>query len=248
MTLENKSEARRRRSTKGTTNLKGDRLLESGLTVEQEAYCRCRASGMSIEESIFTSGIGITHRTALRWEQPNGERSSAKIRARINELSQIAQKNAILKTGLTREWVISRLMQVAERCMQAEPVLRKVNGELIETGEYVFDSSGANTALRALGDTVGMFNKKNFDDGNDDEFSDLSDDQLIELAREYGNKCGILENNKTATPEPGLSNDQLLELVRKYEARFGLLETAQSDSSAKREKEVTVLPAIPKAS
>jgi len=58
------------------------------------------------------------------------------------------------------EWVLKNLKSVAERCMTAEPVMIKVDGEMIETGEYRFDSSGANKSLELIGKTMKMFTDK----------------------------------------------------------------------------------------
>ena len=61
--------------------------------------------------------------------------------------------DAALAAGVSRAWVISKLKEVAERCMQAQPV--KVNGK--ETGMYVFDASGANRSLELLGKHLKVF-------------------------------------------------------------------------------------------
>jgi phage terminase small subunit len=61
--------------------------------------------------------------------------------------------------------IIKDLISVKTRCMQAEPV--KIWDyelkEFVETGEYTFDSKGANQALKLLGDHLGMFNKGKLD-------------------------------------------------------------------------------------
>lgn len=177
---------------KGTRKLNRPRLAISGLTVEQEAYCRGRVMGMSIEEAISAAGSSISVSTARAWEGPPGGRDSNKlVRDRINELAAIAQKNAILKSGLDREWVISRYMKVVERCMQAEPVMKMIDGEMRETGEYKFDSHGANTALRALGDTLGLFKPVEKKPG--DEYEHLSDDDIARIATELAAQTGLLE-------------------------------------------------------
>lgn len=174
---------------KGTRKLNRPRLAISGLTVEQEAYCRGRVMGMSIEEAIAASGSSISIKTARDWEAPNS--GNKLVRDRINELAAIAQKNAILKSGLDREWVISRYMMVVERCMQAEPVMKMIDGEMRETGEYKFDSHGANTALRALGDTLGLFKPVEKKPG--DEYEHLSDDDIARIATELAAQTGLLE-------------------------------------------------------
>ncbi|MFA5630334.1 MAG: hypothetical protein WC997_02380 [Porticoccaceae bacterium] len=171
----------------GTRKIDKGRLAVSGLTVEQEAYARARALGMSIEEAVKAAGCKITPATARRWEMPNGDRTNQKLIDRINELAAIAQQNAIIKTGLDREWVISRYMEVVNRCMQAEPVLDR-KGQ--ETGQYTFNAAGANQALRALGDTLGMFKPADKQPG--DEYESLSDDDLARLAHQLAEETGLL--------------------------------------------------------
>lgn len=165
-------------------NITGQRLNISGLTVEQEAYARCRAMGMGRKESADASGIKLS--TTRDWEAPTGHHGT-KIVDRINELAAIAQNNAILKSGLDRQWVISRLMTVVERCMKAEPVMDKKG---TPTGEYVFDSSGANNALRMLGDTLGLFKPQAKEPG--DELAHLTDDEIARIAQELASQTGLL--------------------------------------------------------
>ncbi|UJP04426.1 MAG: hypothetical protein LZF61_05950 [Nitrosomonas sp.] len=143
---------------------------------------------MSIDEAILASGNSIKITTARGWE--SAASGNALIKRRINELSEIAQKNAILRTGLNREWVISRLMRVVERCMQAEPVVKLIDGDLVETGEYQFDSRGANTALKALGEVIGLFRPVETKPG--DEFAHLSDAELKRIATELASQIGLL--------------------------------------------------------
>lgn len=57
----------------------------------------------------------------------------------------------------TKSYVQMNLRVVAERCMQVEPVL-DAKGQ--PTGDYKFDASGANTALKLLGQTIGMFKEE----------------------------------------------------------------------------------------
>lgn len=57
----------------------------------------------------------------------------------------------------TREMIQFNLKAVADRCMQVEPVL-DAKGQ--PTGEYKFDASGANQALKLLGQTIGLFKEE----------------------------------------------------------------------------------------
>ena len=66
------------------------------------------------------------------------------------------------KLDLNAEWVLDKLVQVTDRCMQAEPVMvfDYSTKEMVETGEYQFDSKGANRALELIGKHIGMFESK----------------------------------------------------------------------------------------
>jgi phage terminase small subunit len=153
----------------------------SGLTAAQEAYCRARAMGMSAREAIDASNAGIRLKTAHTWE------TAIPIKQRISELAEMATKNAILKTGLDRQYVISNLMTITERCMQSEPVLDKQGNE---TGEYAFDSGGAIRALQLLGQELGMFKPR--DEKPGDEYANLSDDDLARIAGELASQTGLI--------------------------------------------------------
>lgn len=63
--------------------------------------------------------------------------------------------------GVDSRWVIKRLKAISDRCMQAEPVMIYNGSEWIESGEYKFDSSGANKATEMLAKHVGFFEKDN---------------------------------------------------------------------------------------
>lgn len=58
---------------------------------------------------------------------------------------------------MTAEYVLNSLMEIVDRCKQAEPVLDH-EGE--PTGEYKFDSGGANRALELLGKHLKLFTDK----------------------------------------------------------------------------------------
>ena len=58
-------------------------------------------------------------------------------------------------------WVQTRFKDISDRCMTAVPVMENVDGEWVESGEYKFDSSGANKATENLGKIVGVYEKDN---------------------------------------------------------------------------------------
>ena len=71
------------------------------------------------------------------------------VKAAVEEkLAEIRKKNEI-----TADWVVDKAKKIIERCMQAEPVY---DNEGNPTGEYKFDSSGANGSLKILAKYLGM--------------------------------------------------------------------------------------------
>lgn len=63
---------------------------------------------------------------------------------------------------VSKAYVVSKLVDVAERTMQeVKPIMIKdEQGKLIESGEFEFDSGGANRSLELLGKTLGIFTEK----------------------------------------------------------------------------------------
>lgn len=83
--------------------------------------------------------------------------SKLNIQEKISEL----RKNISSKLELDAQWVLQRLKDISDRCVQAEPVMiRNSNGEMEESGEYRFDSAGANKATELIGKHLGMFGDK----------------------------------------------------------------------------------------
>ena len=103
----------------------------------------------------------------------------------------IAERQAALteKTLITTEWVVKRLKEISDRCMQSEPVMIRTENGMIESGEYKFDSSGANKATELLGRHIGIFEKDNKQKAAPADMSKLSDEDLLKLA-ELQNKIG----------------------------------------------------------
>lgn len=80
------------------------------------------------------------------------------ILARVKELKD---KRAD-ELDLDAYWVLKRLKEVSDRSMQAEPVMEydHAAGEMVPTGEYEFDSQGANRSTELIGKHIGMFDPK----------------------------------------------------------------------------------------
>jgi len=82
------------------------------------------------------------------------------VRAEIDRL----MKERAERTGITTDYVVNSLKEVADRCMQTVPVLdKKGEQEYTENAEgkivpaYTFNSMGANKSLELIGKHLGMF-------------------------------------------------------------------------------------------
>lgn len=112
----------------------------------------------------------------------------------IRDALKKARKQTTERTQITEDWVLNNLKAVAERCLQASPVLdKKGNPVMVETptGEtvpaFVFNSMGANRSLELLGKHIGMFGDKV---KIEHSYEDMSDDELTALARSKGIAVG----------------------------------------------------------
>mgnify|MGYP003645104672 CR=1 FL=1 len=76
-----------------------------------------------------------------------------------HKISELMEARAEL-TSISAQWVISSLKNVADRCMSAEPVMVRGDGGMEPSGEYKFDSSGANRSLELLGKHLALFSDK----------------------------------------------------------------------------------------
>jgi phage terminase small subunit len=117
------------------------------LNARQEAFVRCLVEGKCQKQAYVDAGYKDTH-----WAETNASRLTRndKVAARLLEL----QAKAADKAVLTRESIMDALKQVADRCMQAKPIMGR-DGR--PTGQFRFNASGANRALELMGRALGMF-------------------------------------------------------------------------------------------
>lgn len=108
-------------------------------------------------------------------------RRVAELSANVAKVAEKADERLTEKGIATREWIIERLVENANRAMQAVAVLDS-NGE--PTGEYRYDGAVANKALELLGKERGMFVDRSV---SLNVTYDLSDKPLTsdEWAKEY---------------------------------------------------------------
>lgn len=99
---------------------------------------------------------GYSEKTAK--QQGSRLLTNADILARVREL----QAEQVKRLSISADWVILKLKETLDQCMAAVPVM-VWDPELkckVESGEYVFDSKGAERALELIGKHIGMFTDK----------------------------------------------------------------------------------------
>ena len=112
------------------------------LTAQQEAFCLEYIVDLNGTKAAIRAGYS----ESCARQQASRLLSNANIQDRIAELKEERSK----RTKIDADWVLTSAKRVFDRCMQDEPVI--VAGE--PTGEYKFDSSGANKALDLIGKHV----------------------------------------------------------------------------------------------
>lgn len=121
----------------------------TNLTSKQEAFCNEYMVDLNGAQAAIRAGYSADSAKEIASEnltKPN-------ISERIIELK--AERQA--RTEITADYVLSNLKLVAERCLQQEAVTEYRDGEMVETGEFKFEHSGANKSLELLGKHLGLF-------------------------------------------------------------------------------------------
>lgn len=130
------------------------------LTDKQEIFAKEYIVDLNATQAAIRAGY--SENTAK--QQGSRLLTNADIRAYIEE----HQKKRAAKLELDAQWVLDKLTQVVEKSMQEKEVEKWDYSErqLIGTGEYVYDSNGANKALELIGKHLGMFKDKIEHSGN----------------------------------------------------------------------------------
>ena len=125
---------------------------------KHEAFCQAYVRGESAgnASATYRAVYGKDNRgAATRLQQRDSiVQRVAEIRAEIAASEAAALAQATESLGISKEWVLERLLENVERAMQRKAVLDD-EGEAV--GEWKYDGSVANKALELLGKHLGMF-------------------------------------------------------------------------------------------
>lgn len=124
------------------------------LTEKMELFCLEYMKDLNATQAAIRAGYSKNTAKQIGTENL----SKPAIRARIDELLEVRKE----KVEFDANWVLARLAQVVDRSMSAVPVLRwdSESRSMVESGEFQFDSRGANQALEMIGKHLAMFKDK----------------------------------------------------------------------------------------
>lgn len=130
------------------------------LTAKQELFIQEYLVDLNATQAAIRSGYSKNTAKEIGHENL----TKPHIRSRIDELQQLRAE----KLQISADWVLQRLIAISDRCMKAEPVMKWDYEEkaMVETGEFMFDSQGANKAVELVGKHLGMFKDKLEHSGN----------------------------------------------------------------------------------
>ena len=122
---------------------------------KHELFAQELANGKTATEAYVAAGYKANRGNAATLKQDQSiSNRVAEILAEREHIHAQGTADAIEKTGLTKEWIIGRLIENIDRAMQSVPVRDSEGGTM---GEYTYQGNVANKALELLGKELGMF-------------------------------------------------------------------------------------------
>lgn len=123
------------------------------LTDKQKRFCEEYVIDLNATQAAIRAG----------YSEKTANEQASRLLANVNISDYVAslQKNISEKLQIDAEWVLKRFKDISDRSMQAEPVLIYSDGVWVESGEYKYDSSGANKATEMIGKHIGFFETHN---------------------------------------------------------------------------------------
>jgi phage terminase small subunit len=121
------------------------------LNDKQRTFCECYLVHLNATRAAIEAGYSAETARSIA----STMLTKVNIQHYIDELKQ--KRSERLK--IEADWVLQRFVDISNRCMAAEPVMEWIDGELKETGEWKFDSAGANKATDQIARHIGFYAK-----------------------------------------------------------------------------------------
>lgn len=118
------------------------------LTAKQELFVQEYLVDLNATQAAIR--VGYSPKTAY-------SQASRMLRnVKVSEAVAEANKKRLDETKIDAAYVLRQAVKVHERCLQEEPVMIREGDKWVESGEYKFDSAGANKALDMVGKHVSV--------------------------------------------------------------------------------------------
>lgn len=155
-----------------------------------ERFAQEIAKGQSATAAYETAGGKKNRRYASELgHRPDISARVAEILSGRERMHAQATAKAVERVALTKEWVLAKLIENAERALQARQATDDDGKPL---GDFKYEGTVANRALELLGKELGMFidRKEVRNVGEFDDISDLAElrRRLVERAEELGER------------------------------------------------------------
>lgn len=139
---------------------------------KHELFAHGLFKGLGVGAAYVAAGYNDSPAAATRLSK------NVKVRERVDELKSVAAE----KAGLTKAWVIERLIENVNRAMQ---YVQAKGAEGESAGDFHYQGNVANKALELLGREIGMFVDRR---ENINTNYTISDEPMTkdEWAQEYG--------------------------------------------------------------
>lgn len=122
---------------------------------KHELFAQGLADGKTAEEAHRLAGYKASRSGASQLKQNlNISNRVPELLAERERIHGQSTAKAIERVSLTKEWILAKLIDNAERALQAQQV---TDAEGKPTGEYRYQGAVANRALELLGKHLGMF-------------------------------------------------------------------------------------------